>query len=136
LIFSLNLPFSTLLPHLFEQVFGDAFSEGFFNDSTESFGLPDQMIPAAPRRRVKSVEGGVDGLGRRDLIGNILVTNDICTMFRVASTRDLSVLANIVDKILTSHPLRNHSWKRPFRRKIWEIHCLSMGPAVESDLEG
>ena len=60
-------PLRLLAAHSFKQVFRDIFSERFFEDRTEALGLPDQMIPIAPERGVKSVEGGGDGLGRGDL---------------------------------------------------------------------
>ena len=62
-------PFRLLAAHSFEQVLRNAFSECFLEDGTEALGLPDQMIPMAPERGVKSVDGGGDGLGRRDLQG-------------------------------------------------------------------
>src|SRR5437868_1209113 len=46
-----------------EKILRDVFSERFFEDGTEILPLSDQMIPIAPERGVKSVEGSGDGLG-------------------------------------------------------------------------
>jgi len=62
-------PLRLLAAHSFQQIFRDVFPERFFEDGTEALGFPDEVIPITPERGVKSVEGGGDGLGRRDLQG-------------------------------------------------------------------